>query len=74
MKPCIRRRGMEDSLVLCIHSLCILPFWKPWDLRSYYMPPSIKFGNPMTPLALLKLLKVPPETTLKPPKLTKSLK
>ena len=31
--PCIRRRGMKDNFVLFIHSLCILPFWKPWDPR-----------------------------------------
>ena len=34
MKPCIRRQGMEDSLVLCIHSLTAIP----WCDRQYSIP------------------------------------
>ena len=30
---CIRRGGQEDNFVSFMHSLYILPFWKPQDLR-----------------------------------------
>ena len=30
---CIRLRGQEDNFVSLTNTLCILPFWKPKDLR-----------------------------------------
>ena len=61
--PCIRRRGMKDNFVLFIHSPCILPFWKPWDPRRWYMHTKTNLGLLPFPWTSLNLLKVPPETT-----------